>query len=156
MEFKTIALPAFCVVGIEGSTEDGPDFVNRLWDTANARFEEIAPLARMDESGMPRVWGLMSDQSRTFQPWEHDFTEGLYLAGVEVDQTAVPPTGWTKWTSPAYEYAVAPMRGPDSFHAALSQLKNQGLTLIGAVYDRIDPATGATWMYFPVHLAATE
>jgi hypothetical protein len=154
MEFKRIALPAFSVIGMEGSTDEGAGFVKRLWDAANARFGEVAPLAHTDETGMPRIWGLMSDRSRAFRPWENGFTEGLYLAGVEVGDHSAPPMDWTKWTSPAYEYAVAPMEGPDSFSEALSRLKAEGLALVGAVYDRIDPATGATFLYFPVRRTA--
>lgn len=28
-------------------------------------------------------WGAMSNESRSFRPWTHQFTRGLYLAGVE-------------------------------------------------------------------------
>lgn len=154
MELRRIALPAFSVVGMEGSTDEGQDFVKRLWERANARFGEVAPLARADENGMPRVWGLMSDRSRAFRPWGNGYSDGLYLAGVEVDDGTTAPPGWTKWTSPAYEYAAAPMEDSGSFPEALAQLKAEGLTLAGAVYDRIDPGTGTTWMYFPVRRAA--
>lgn len=42
-------------------------------------------------------WGAMSDESRSFRPWTHQFTRGLYLAGVETYADAVAPEGWTKW-----------------------------------------------------------
>ena len=45
-------LPAFAVIGMEGSTQEGEGFVARLWTKANARFDEIAPLI----SGTPRLW----------------------------------------------------------------------------------------------------
>ena len=38
--------PAFSVIGLEGSTEDGAGFVQRLWQEANGRFDEVAALAK--------------------------------------------------------------------------------------------------------------
>ena len=111
-------LPAFAVIGMEGSTREGEGFVARLWEKANARFDEIAPLI----SGTPRLWGLMTGPNRDFMPWEDGFSRGLYLAGVEAPLDALPPEGWAKWISPAYEYAVCPMDGPDSFAQALADL----------------------------------
>lgn len=50
-----------------------------------------------DENGnISGIWGAMSDFSRSFQPWE-DFSKGLYLAGVECNEDAEAPDGWTKW-----------------------------------------------------------
>lgn len=49
----------------------------------------------------------MSDLSRSFQPWDDNFTKGLYLAGVEVPDDAEAPDGWVKWTVPGYEYVYA-------------------------------------------------
>ena len=51
-------------------------------------------------------WGVMSDESRSFRPWTHQFTRGLYLAGVETYADAVAPEGWTKWVMPARKYIV--------------------------------------------------
>lgn len=50
------------------------------------------------------IWGVMSDFSRSFQPWEDHFSKGLYLAGVECADDAQAPEGWTKWKAPGYEY----------------------------------------------------
>lgn len=150
MNYQKIQKAAFSVIGMEGSTDAGPGFIKALWDKANARFSEVAPLAKTGENGMPSVWGLMSDKSRAFKPWQNGFSEGLYLAGVEVEPDAQPPEGWTKWTSPAYEYVVAPMESPDSFAKVIAYIKENGLQLAGAAYDRIDPATGVTWIYAPV------
>lgn len=151
MEFLRRELPAFSVIGIEGSTDDGEGFVRELWKRANARFSEIAPLVRRGVNGAPEgVWGLMSDKTRAFLPWQNGFTEGLYLAGAEVTDDAEPPEGWTKWTSPAYEYVLAPMDAPDAFARAIQALDVQGFSLLGAAYDRTDLETGINWMYFPI------
>lgn len=57
---------------MEGSTREGEGFVARLWEKANARFDEIAPLI----SGTPRLWGLMTGPNRDFMPWEDGFSRG--------------------------------------------------------------------------------
>ena len=137
-------LPAFAVIGLEGSTWEGEGFLARLWERANARFGEVAPLV----CGAPRTWGLMTGPGRDFAPWEENFTRGFYLAGVEVPMDAQPPEGWTKWISPAYEYAVCPMDGPDSFSQALSDLAQAGLSLVGAAYDHNE--NGRSLIYLPI------
>ncbi len=53
-------------------------------------------MAKKDENGnISGIWGAMSDFSHSFQPWE-DFNKGLYLAGVECNDAAEAPEGWTK------------------------------------------------------------
>lgn len=149
MEYTRVTLPSFCVIGMEGSTSDGENFIQHLWDKANSRFNEVAQLAICDESGAPGVWGLMSDMSMSFRPWEENFTRGRYLAGVEVSPCAEAPEGWAKWVSPAYEYIVAPNDSPDAFPRAIEYIAREGLTLAGAAYDRIVPGKGGC-IYLPV------
>lgn len=45
---------SFTVIGIEGSTNDGSDFIERLWNEANARFAEIVDLCKRDERFFPQ------------------------------------------------------------------------------------------------------
>lgn len=150
MTYKRETLPAFAVIGMEGSTADGPDFIARLWDAANSRFGEIGNLAVMTEAGFPAgVWGLMSDMSESFAPWQNGFSEGLYLAGAQCPMDAEAPAGWTKWVSPAYEYIVTE-NGEGAFSRAIEYLASQGLTLAGAAYDRTDLATGKGFIYLPI------
>ncbi len=86
MEVKTCIKASFSVIGKEGSTEDGAGFIQRLWDDANAHFGEVATLAGKDENGgMLGIWGAMTDFSRSFRPWEDDFSKGLSLAGAVHD-----------------------------------------------------------------------
>lgn len=110
---------AFSVLGKEGSTQQGPGFIQALWEDANGHFAQIAHLAKRDGQGnLLGVWGAMTDMSRSFLPWEENFQKGLYLAGVECVDTAQPPggagpsgpsrglsTGW--WSR-----APAPLPGP--------------------------------------------
>lgn len=143
--------PAFTVIGKEGSTRDGSGFVQRLWEEANAHFGEVEHLAIRNENGKPvGIWGAMSDFSRAFRPWDRDYSEGLYLAGVECACGAEPPSGWTKWTIPGFEYLRFENEGEDSFAEAIRCLRKNGLTLAAAVQDFTCPETGKSYQYVPV------
>lgn len=140
----------FVVIGKEGSTLDGEGFIQKLWDDANGHFHEITHLAKRDAAGqLVGIWGAMSDLSRSFRPWEDGFSKGLYLAGVECDDTAEAPDGWTKWVIPGYEYLVVENR-KGAFEETLEQMKKEGITLVGAIHDHTDPATGKGYLYFPI------
>lgn len=152
MDYRFETLPAFRVAGMAGSTDQGAGFIQELWETANARFGEIAAIALRDENGAPRVWGLMSDMSMNFRPWENEFTRGRYLAGAEVAPDAPLPDGWEVWTAPARTYLVAPQDGPDAFSRALAHIAGNGLKLSGAAHDRIVPGSGG-YIYLPVEKA---
>ena len=148
---ERIIKPAFAVIGMEGSTEDGPGFIQALWEKANSHFGEVAHLAKTNLGGsLCSVWGAMSDMSRSFRPWEDDFTRGLYLAGVEVVDNAQPPEGWVRWDIPGYEYIRVENNTPDIFPRTLQALAEQGLSLAGAVHDFTDPSTGKAYMLFPI------
>lgn len=147
---KCIKAP-FSVIGKEGSTEDGPGFVQRLWADANAHFAEVAHLAKKDESGnLVGIWGAMTDFSRTFQPWEDGFSKGLYLAGVECTDDAQPPEGWTKWTVPGFEYLRVECDHETVFPEMIAWLEAHNYGLAGAVHDFTCPRTGTSDMYFPI------
>ena len=151
MNIQTISKPSFAVIGKEGSTTDGTCFIQRLWDDANAHFEEVANLAKKDKSGtLVGIWGAMSDCSRSFRPWEEDFSKGLYLAGVECEDNAHPPEGWTKWIIPGFEYICAECTSETIFSDMLQYLHDQGLELAGAVHDFTAPETGKNYMMFPI------
>ena len=148
---ERIVKPAFTVIGMEGATTDGPGFIAALWEKANARFGEVAHLAKSNEDGsLAGIWGAMTDLSRSFLPWEDGFTKGLYLAGVEVRDDAQPPEGWTRWDIPGFEYVRVENDAPDVFPRTLEKLAEQDLTLVGAVHDFTDPATGKGYMCFPI------
>ena len=140
----------FVVIGKEGSTLDGEGFVQKLWNDANGHFSEVAHLAKKDANGnIVGIWGAMSDISHSFKPWEDGFSKGLYLAGMECVDNAETPDGWTKWTIPGYEYIVIENhRGV--FEETLRQMNEEGISLVGAVHDYTDPATGKDYLYFPI------
>jgi predicted transcriptional regulator YdeE len=144
----------FSVIGKEGSTNDGEGFIDRLWNDANSHFHEVAALAKKDSNGnLLGIWGLMSDLSREFRPWEDGFTKGLYLAGVEVHDESLAPQGWIKWTVPAFEYlyvAVGNDRIQD-FHTVLDYIKDNNMELASAVHDFMCPEeNGKPYMFFPI------
>ncbi len=147
--FKVIK-EEFTVIGKEGSTWDGEGFIQKLWDDANGHFQEVAHLAKKNAAGqLAGIWGAMSDFSRSFQPWEDGFSKGLYLAGVECVDTAEAPDGWTKWVIPSFEYIVVENHN-GAFEETLRQMKEEGISLVGAIHDHTDPATGKGYLYFPI------
>ena len=58
MKIEKIRKDSFVVIGKEGSTLDGEGFIQRLWQDANTHFDEIADLAKKEESGnLVGIWG---------------------------------------------------------------------------------------------------
>lgn len=83
--------------------------------------------------------------------WEDHFTEGLYLAGVEVADEAEAPAGWVKWTIPGYEYLYVKCTEEDIFVKVLEYMEEQGIELAGAVCDFNCPEeNGQGYMFFPI------
>ena len=151
MKIGTYIKEPFSVIGKEGSTDDGQSFIKTLWADANGHFIEVEQSAKRDENGvLVGIWGLMTDCSRSFQPWEDNFSRGLYLAGVECLDDAEAPDGWTKWIVPGYEYLCAECTDSDTFSAVLDYMKQNGIPLVGAVHDFTCPASGKNYQYFPI------
>ncbi len=150
MKIETIKKHAFSVIGKEGSTRDGADFIQNLWQSANAHFSEIANLVKIDETGAPiGIWGAMTDFSHSYKPWENNFSEGKYIAGAEVFEDACAPEGWTKWTIPGFVYLKAENE-ENLFMNMLSFINENGFALAGAVHDFTDAKTGKNYMLFPI------
>lgn len=151
MKISKCIKETFSVIGKEGSTKDGDGFIRRLWDDANSHFDEVAPLAKKDDKGnILGVWGAMSDYSRSFNPWEENFSKGLYLAGVEVVDEANPPQGWVKWTIPSYEYVFSEVENENTFSDVINYLKNNNINLVGAVHEFNSPEDGQVYLFFPI------
>ena len=151
MNMEKCMKEAFAVIGKEGSTNDGPGFVQSLWADANAHFAEVAHLAKKDENGnLVGIWGAMTDFSRSFLPWEDGFSRGLYLAGVERVDDAQAPEGWVKWNVPGFEYLRVECDHDGVFPEMIDYLRENGISLAGAVHDFTCPQTGKNYMYFPI------
>lgn len=150
MKASSLIKPSFSILGKEGSTAEGEGFIARLWEEANAHFDEIAALAKHEADGsLSGIYGAMTDFSRSFRPWE-GFTEGLYLAGVECRDDALPPPGWTKWTLPSFEYRCIEAETGDAFANGLKLLEAESLSLVGAVQEFTCPRTGTHFLLFPI------
>ena len=141
----------FVVIGKEGSTMDGQGFIKKLWEDANSHFGEVQQLAKKDEHGnIVGIWGAMSDFTRSFKPWEDNFSKGLYLAGVECVDDAEAPQGWTKWTIPGFEYIYIETENENTFAEVLSYMNANNIALVGAVHDYTCPSSGKSFIYFPI------
>ena len=150
---EKISKRAFCVIGMPGSTDDGEGFVQRLWEKANNRFQEVAALAARKEDGsLKGIWGIMTDMDFTYGPWTDDFSRGRYLAGVECETDAIAPKGWKKWIVPGFDALKVKVENGNTFRDTLRYMDENGIKLGGAVHDFTDPATGTNYMLFPTAL----
>lgn len=153
-EIKKCIKSTFSVIGKEGSTVEGKDFINNLWQNANKHFDEIESLAKKDEKGsIVGIWGLMSDFSRSFNTWEDNFTKGLYLAGVEVRDDVETPNNWIKWIVPATEYLYVKVdkEYKKTFDYVLNHMNDNDIKLAGAVFDYNCPEeNGQLYLFFPI------
>jgi len=154
MEIKKCTKESFSIIGKEGSTNDGDGFIQRLWDEANSHYSEIEHLVKKDGNGkISGFWGAMSDFDRTNKPWKNNFSEGLYLAGAEVENSAETPMNWIKWTIPSYECLYVKAENSDTFSSMLKYLSENNLSLAGAVNDFICPEeNGQMYMVFPIKI----
>ncbi len=151
MKIEKCIKESFVVIGKEGSTLDGSDFIQKLWEDANSHFNEVQHLAKKDEQGnIAGIWGAMSDFSHSFKPWEDNFSKGLYLAGVECDDNAEVPEGWTKWIIPGYEYLYVECENENTFSQVINYIEENDMILVGAVHDFTCPQTGKSYMFFPI------
>lgn len=151
MKAETRTKGPFSVIGKEGSTCDGDGFIQKLWADANAHFPEVERLAKRNERGeLAGLWGAMTNAARTFEPWEDEFSRGLYLAGVECADCAQAPSGWVKWTIPGYEYLCAECEHAQTFPEVIRYLRENSIPLAGAVHDYTCPQSGKNYMFFPI------
>lgn len=150
MEISKCIKDSFVIIGKEGTTDDGSGFIQRLWDSANSHFDEVEHLAKKDDKGnLLGIWGAMSDFSHAYKPWEN-FSQGLYLAGVECSSDSEAPNGWTKWVIPGYEYIYVENINVDTFRDVITYLEENNISLAGAVNDLSCPETGRNYLYFPI------
>ncbi|MCK5197650.1 MAG: GyrI-like domain-containing protein [Spirochaetales bacterium] len=151
MEINKITKESFSVIGKEGSTTEGNEFIGKLWNETTTKKNEIISFAKKDENGnLIGFWGAMSDFSHSFKPWEENFSKGLYLAGIEVIDEAQPPEGWVKWTIPSYEYIYVKSEGGNTFSEVIKYLNENNIQLVGAVHEFNNPKEEQMYLYFPI------
>ncbi len=143
---------AFTVIGKQGSTRDGEDFVNGLWKKANEGMAEIDSLVKRDVRGLPvGFWGVRSSLTVPLEEWENG--EGLYTAGLEVKDGSFAPMGWTKWELPASSYVSVEVE--NSIEKAVEAVKKyteeNGLIIKSAYYEYMNVLMpGKLILFFPV------
>ena len=151
LKIEKIIKQSFAVIGKEGSTKDGVDFIKHLWADANMNFSEISPLIKYGDDNAPvGIWGVMSDFSRSFLPFGDDFSKGWYLAGAECDINVAPPNGWHKWIIPSYEYICIENDGENIFAEGIAYLNENKYELVGAVHELTIIKIGKNYLYFPI------
>lgn len=147
---------SFAVIGKlgEGLSVEGHMWIPLLWQEANSNFEEIRKLAKTNREGeLIGIWGAMSDISERFERWTE---QGKYLAGCEVQDNAVAPTGWTKWIIPSYKFAIIKCNQSnyqEKFKYMVNDyIPNNNYEIVGAVHEYYDPSetNGDLYLYFPI------
>ena len=157
MKYELIHKGSFRVIGVEGSTKDGEGFIPKLYESLRKRGHEIDHLVKKNADGtIEGTYGLMSDFSRSFKPWENDFSSGLYLAGYELkDEVKEIPAGWTVWTVKEQDYLLAKLEKGDEYKKVFSDFVYYYIPLElkrlnGAVFDYYSTKEKQTCMLFPV------
>ena len=155
MDINIFSKESFKLIGKEGSTEMKGNWIQKLWNQANDNFDQISNLAKLDENGnIVGMWGAMSDFERKFKSWENDFTEGLYLASVEVNDDAEAPEGWTSWQVPGFKYVCVKVDADymEIFDYIINDyLYDHGYDLVGAVLEYYSPSeNGQLYLLFPI------
>jgi predicted transcriptional regulator YdeE len=155
MEVNFAKKQAFTVIGKLGSTNDGTNFIGKLWEEANKGFGEIVKYAKKDEEGkILGIWGIMSSMDKSFAPWEDNYSKGLYLAGLEVVDDAIAPLGWTRMRVPEFNYAYVKVENnyAEVFRYVIGEfLPNKKLKLAGAIQEYYCPEEAMQlYLFFPV------
>jgi Bacterial transcription activator, effector binding domain. len=157
MKYELIHKGSFRVVGLEGSTKDGEGFIPKLYDSLRKRFSEIQALVKKNPDGtLEGAYGLMSDFSRSFKPWENNFSAGLYLAGYELlAEVKTVPEGWTVWTVKEQDYFQVRLEEGDDYRKTFStfvffNIPYELQKLSGAVFDFYDIKEKQQCLLFPV------
>ncbi|MBQ3295730.1 MAG: GyrI-like domain-containing protein [Erysipelotrichaceae bacterium] len=155
VQYEIIDLPQIAIIGKEGLCTKEKNIVQDLWLQANSNFSDVADLGMKNVDGsFTGFWGAMSDESMSFMSWTDDFSRGMYLAGIEVNEDTAVPDGWVKWVMPARKYLVTEVT-PESYKETFETVINSlipelGMKLAGAVCDFTETSTGQNKLFFPV------
>ena len=154
IEIKECRFESFSVIGLVGDNSAGPRYVDELWRAMNVQGKAVMHLAKKDDDGqIMGAWGLMNDETLSFLPPGKKTEKTVYLAGIEVDNAAKAPKGFTKWTVPAsdYLYAQVGRNKLDVINAVLQYAGENGWEISGCPFDFMPPdSRGEMFMFFPV------
>ena len=154
-KYEIVDLPKIAIIGHEGLCTKEKNVVQDLWGQTNMRFSDVADIGMKNADGSyVGFWGAMSDETMSFMPWADNYSRGLYLAGVEVNEDTAVPAGWVKWVMPARKYLVTEVdlaNYQETFRDVIEHLIPElGMKLAGAACDFTEPATGQNKLFFPV------
>lgn len=94
---------AFAVIGKEGSTSDGKDFIQKLWEEANAHFEEISHLAKKTKTEISSEYGALCPTFPAPLSPGRISEEAFTLRALSAESRRKPPragqNGWYPLTS---------------------------------------------------------
>jgi predicted transcriptional regulator YdeE len=120
MNYRTISLPAFTLVGISArASNDRPEGIGQLWQ----QFYTQGISAKIPNKKSENIYSLYID-------YESDHTKPYtLLIGCEVNDVSFLPPGLVPKTVPGAKYAVIPANGkqPDTLIAAWQQVYSSGL-----------------------------
>lgn len=144
LEIKTIDRGQTALLGIvgEGAAGNTSEWIAKIWEIANSRFNEISHLAKLGKNGeFTGFWGAMSDIDETFLPWNW---QGKYMAGIEVNEDIEAPQGWTKWILPAFRY-LSVKCNQENYRDVLDYMLNDYIpnhryNLVGATQEYYNPS----------------
>lgn len=152
-EVKTCHLDAFTVIGLVGDNTGGPGYIGRLWEEINVKGKAIMHLAKKDADGkVTGAWGLTNDETLSYLPLDRKKGKSLYMAGIETEDDARAPKGFTKWKVPAFDYlyAFTERNKLNTIHAILEYAEENGWEIIGSPFDFMPPDSRQTVLFFPV------
>lgn len=154
-DIKFIEKDKIYLIGKQGSTNDGPGFISKLWEELNNDFLKIKNIIKVGaDNFIVGIWGAMSSIDMSFEPWEVNYSKGLYLASYEVSPNAVAPLGFTRWVIPAKKYAYVKVEDnyEEVFRYVIGTfLSEYNLELDGAVQEYYSHKEGMQlYLYFPV------
>ena len=150
-EIKTCHLESFTVIGLVGDNSSGPGYIGKLWMEINQKGKAIMHLAKKDGDGkIVGAWGLTNDETLSYLPLDKKTPKSLYMAGIEVEDRAKAPKGFTKWVVPAFDYlyAFAAANRLETIRDLLKYADDHGWEIAGSPFDFMPPDSKGEMVLF--------
>lgn len=155
IEIKECHFASFTVIGLVGDDSAGPGYVGKLWQEINTKGKAIMHLAKKDDEGsIMGAWGLMNDETLSFLPPGEKTARTLYMAGIETEDNARPPKGFTRWVVPESDYLYAPAgrNKVETIKSILQYAEEHGWVPASCAFDFM-PLQSEMYLFLPVRKA---
>ena len=155
IEIKECHFTSFTVIGLVGDDSAGPGYVGKLWQEINTKGKAIMHLAKKDDEGnVMGAWGLMNDETLSFLPPEEKTARTIYMAGIEAEDDARPPKGFTRWVVPESDYLYAPagLNKVETVKSILQYAEEHGWVPASCAFDFMPPQS-EMYLFLPVRKA---